>query len=86
MYFQDLLTRFRHHNSTVRQDALKQLKNILLQNHLKSLHSQLNSLLHGTAALSHDKEKEIRTNSFHALNFILGLISNEQLISLHEII
>ena len=63
MYFQDLLTRFRHHNSTVRQDALKQLKDILLQNPLKSLHSQLNSLLHGIAVLSLDKEKEIRTNS-----------------------
>ncbi|XP_018053020.1 PREDICTED: testis-expressed sequence 10 protein homolog [Atta colombica] len=82
----DLLTRFRHHNSTVRQDALKQLKDILLQNPPKSLHSRLNSLLHGIAALSLDKEKEIRTNSFHALNFILGLISNEQLTPLREII
>ncbi|XP_018303514.1 testis-expressed sequence 10 protein homolog, partial [Mycetomoellerius zeteki] len=82
----DLLTRFRHHNSTVRQDALKQLKDMLLQNPPKSLHSRLNSLLHGIAALSLDKEKEIRTNSFHALNFILGLISNEQLTPLCEII
>ena len=86
MCFQDLLTRFRHHNSTVRQDALKQLKDILLQNPPKSLHSRLNSLLHGIAALSLDKEKEIRTNLFHALNFILGLISNEQLTPLREII
>ncbi|KAG5335067.1 TEX10 protein, partial [Acromyrmex charruanus] len=82
----DLLIRFRHHNSTVRQDALKQLKDILLQNPPKSLHSRLNSLLHGIAALSLDKEKEIRTNSFHALNFILGLISNEQLTPLRKII
>ncbi|XP_011643592.1 uncharacterized protein LOC105431234 isoform X2 [Pogonomyrmex barbatus] len=52
----DLLTRFRHYNSTVREDALKQLKNILLQNS-KSLHSQLSSLLRGIAALSLDKEK-----------------------------
>ena len=86
MYFHDLLTRFRHHHSTVRQDALKQLKDILLQNPPKSLHSRLNSLLHGIAALSLDKEKEIRTISFHALNFILGLISNEQLTPLREII
>jgi len=43
----------------VREDALKQLKDILLQNPLKSLHSRLNSLLHGIAALSLDKEKEI---------------------------
>ncbi|KYN11579.1 Testis-expressed sequence 10 protein like protein [Trachymyrmex cornetzi] len=82
----DLLTRFRHHNSTVRLDALKQLKDILLQNPPKSLHSRLNSLLHGIAALSLDKEKEIRKNSFYALNFILGLISNEQLAPLREII
>ncbi|XP_018404281.1 PREDICTED: testis-expressed sequence 10 protein homolog isoform X2 [Cyphomyrmex costatus] len=82
----DLLTRFRHHNSTVRQDALKQLKDILLQNPVKSLHSRLNSLLHGIAALSLDKEREIRRNSFHALNFILGLIPNEQLTPLRETI
>ena len=48
----------------MRQDALKQLKDILLQNPLKSLDSQLNSLLYGIA-LFLDKEKEIRTNSFH---------------------
>ncbi|KYM79713.1 hypothetical protein ALC53_09825 [Atta colombica] len=76
MYFQDLLTRFWRHNSTVRQDALKQLKDILLQ---------LNSLLHGIATLTLDKEKEIRTNSFHALNFILSVISNEQLTFLREV-
>jgi len=70
----------------VREDALKQLKDILLQNPLKSLHSRLNSLLHGIAALSLDKEKEIRRSSFYALNFILSLISNEQLTPLREIV
>ncbi|KAL6262372.1 hypothetical protein P5V15_007461 [Pogonomyrmex californicus] len=81
----DLLTRFRHYNSTVREDALKQLKNILLQNS-KSLHSQLSSLLRGIAALSLDKEKNVRRSCFNALNVLLGLISNEQLLPLREVV
>lgn len=84
--FQDLLARFRHHNSTVREDALRQLKDILLRNPPKSLHSRLNSLLHGIAALSLDKERDVRRSSFHALNFILGCMSNEQLTPLCEIV
>lgn len=82
----DLLMRFRHHNSTVREDALRQLKDILLRNPPKSLHSRINSLLHSIAALSLDKEKDIRTSCFHTLNFILGLISKEQLTPLCEIL
>ncbi|XP_071570479.1 testis-expressed protein 10 homolog [Temnothorax nylanderi] len=82
----DLLTRFRHHNSTVREDALRQLKDILLRNSPKTLHSQLNSLLRGIAALSLDKERNVRTSSFHALDFILGRISNRQLTPLREIV
>lgn len=70
----------------MREDALRQLKEILLRNPVKSLHSRLKSLLHGMAALTLDKEKEIRRSSFHALNFILGLISNQQLTPLREIV
>lgn len=70
----------------MREDALRQLKDILLRNPPKSLHSRLSSLLRGIAALSLDKEKDVRRSSFHALNFILGLISNEQLTPLREII
>lgn len=70
----------------MREDALRQLKDILLRNPPKSLHSRLSSLLRGIAALSLDKEKDVRRSSFHALNFILGFISNEQLIPLREII
>jgi len=73
-----LLTRFQHHNSTVREDALRQLKEILLRYPPKDLHSHLCSLLHGIAALSLDKEKNVRRNSLNALNLILGRISNEQ--------
>ncbi|XP_011865398.1 PREDICTED: testis-expressed sequence 10 protein homolog [Vollenhovia emeryi] len=82
----DLLTRFRHHNPSVREGALSQLKDILSRNPPKSLHSRLNSLLRGIAALSLDKERDVRRSSFHALDFILGSISNEQLIPLREIV
>ncbi|XP_036144393.1 testis-expressed protein 10 homolog isoform X2 [Monomorium pharaonis] len=82
----DLLTRFRHHNSTVREDALKQLREILLQHPPRSLHSRLNSLLRGIVALSLDKDKDVRTNCFYVLDFILGHISNEQLTPLSEIV
>lgn len=70
----------------MREDALRQLKDILLRNPPKSLHSRLNSLLHGIAALSLDKERNIRRSSFRALSFILGCMSNEQLTSLCEIV
>lgn len=73
------MTRLRHHNSTVREETLKQLKDILLQYPPKILHLQLHSLLHGVAALSLDKEKAVRRDSLHALNLILGPISNEQI-------
>ncbi|XP_077279357.1 testis-expressed protein 10-like [Temnothorax americanus] len=82
----DLLTRFRHHNSTVREDALRQLKDILLRTSPKTLHSQLNSLLRGIAALSLDKERNVRTSSFHALDFILGRISTRHVTPLREIV
>lgn len=45
----------------------------------KILHSQLNSLLRGIAALSLDKEKDVRRDSLHALNLILSPISSEQI-------
>lgn len=70
----------------MREDALRQLKDILLRNPPKSLHSRLNSLLHGIAALSLDKERDVRRSSFHALNVTLGSMSNEQLTPLCEIV
>lgn len=75
----DLLTRLRHHNSTIREETLRQLKDILLRYPPKVLLSQLNSLLRGVAALSLDREKDVRRDSLHALNLILGPISNEQI-------
>ncbi|XP_071650620.1 testis-expressed protein 10 homolog [Temnothorax longispinosus] len=82
----DLLTRFRHYNSTVREDALRQLKDILSRNSPKTLHSHVNSLLRGIAALSLDKERNVRTSSFHALDFILGRISTRHVTPLREIV
>lgn len=83
--FQDLLARFRHHNSTVRRDALRQLTNILLRKSLRS-HSQLNSLLRGIAALSLDKVKDVRASSYRALDFILRHISSQHLIPLCQVL
>ncbi|XP_047352512.1 testis-expressed protein 10 homolog isoform X1 [Vespa velutina] len=75
----DLLARLQHHNSTVRQEAIKELKDILLQHPLQTFSSQLNPLLQGISALSLDKEKDIRRDSLKVLNCILNPISNEQL-------
>ncbi|XP_012230863.1 testis-expressed protein 10 homolog [Linepithema humile] len=82
----DLLTRLQHHNSTMRGEALRQLKEILLRYPPKTLHSQLSSLLRGVAALSLDKEKDIRRDSLTALNLILSPISKTQLMPFHEIL
>ncbi|KAL6418476.1 hypothetical protein ACFW04_012061 [Cataglyphis niger] len=82
----DLLTRLRHHNSTVREETLRQLKDILLRYPLKVLHSQLSVLLRGIAALSIDKEKDVRRDSLRALKLILGPISSELLIPYREIL
>lgn len=75
----DLLLRLQHHNSTVRQDAIKELKEILSGHTIKLLNSQFGSLLQGICALSLDKEKDIRHNSLKVLSLILGPISNDQL-------
>lgn len=75
----DLLARLQHHNSTVRQEAVRELKDILLQHPLEILSSQLSPLLQGISALSLDKERNIRKDSLKVLNFILSPISNEQL-------
>lgn len=72
------MTRLRHHNSTVREETLRQLKDILLRYPPKILYSRLNSLIRGVAALSLDKEKAVRRDSLYALNLILGPISREQ--------
>lgn len=74
-----MLLRLQHHNSTVRQDAVKELKEILSEHTIKLLNSQFGSLLQGICALSLDKERDIRRNSLKVLSLILGPISNDQL-------
>lgn len=86
MNFQDLLTRLQHHNSTVRQEAVRELKDILSQHSTEILSSQLRSLLQGIAALSLDREKDIRRDSLKVLNSILGPISNEQLCPFSDVL
>ncbi|XP_003708337.1 testis-expressed protein 10 homolog [Megachile rotundata] len=75
----DLLGRLQHHNSTVRQDAVKELKELLSEHSLKLLSSQFGILLEGICTLSLDKEKAIRHNSFKVLSLILGPVSGDQL-------
>ncbi|XP_017797787.1 PREDICTED: testis-expressed sequence 10 protein homolog [Habropoda laboriosa] len=75
----DLLSRLQHHNSTVRQDAVKELKEILSEHSLKLLSTQFGPLLQGICALSLDKERDIRRDSLKVLSLILGPVSNDQL-------
>ncbi|KAL2740081.1 testis-expressed sequence 10 protein [Vespula squamosa] len=78
----DHISRLQHHNSTVRQETVKELKDILLQHPLEILSSQLNPVLQGISALSFDKETDIRKDSLKVLNYILNSISNEQLLQI----
>lgn len=78
-WFQDLLTRLHHHNGTARTEALRELKEMLLHHSPETLHSELGSLLRGIAALSLDKEKNIRKDSLCALCLIFEHISKEKL-------
>ncbi|XP_031848527.1 testis-expressed protein 10 homolog [Nomia melanderi] len=75
----DLLSRLQHHNSTVRQDAIRELKDILSQHSLNFLSLQFGSLLQGICSLSLDKERNIRHDSFKVLSLILGPVSNDHL-------
>ncbi|CAD1469198.1 unnamed protein product, partial [Heterotrigona itama] len=75
----DLLSRLQHYNSTVRQNAVKELKEILSKHSFKLLSSQFGPLLQGVCALSLDKERDIRHDSLKVLSLILGPISNDQL-------
>lgn len=79
-FFQDLLTRLQHYNSSVRQAAIRDLKEILSDHSIEVLNVQLNVLIKGIAALVLDKEKAVRRESLKALNLILSPISKEQLI------
>ncbi|KAL6418477.1 hypothetical protein ACFW04_012061 [Cataglyphis niger] len=73
----DLLTRLRHHNSTVREETLRQLKDILLRYPLKVLHSQLSVLLRGIAALSIDKEKDVRRDSLQSIIEYIDMLDRD---------
>ncbi|CAK9801943.1 Testis-expressed protein 10 homolog [Anthophora plagiata] len=75
----DLLSRLQHHNSTVRQDAVRELKDILSEHALRLLSTQFGPLLQGICALSLDKERDIRHDSLKVLSLILGPVSNDQL-------
>ncbi|XP_012255740.2 testis-expressed protein 10 homolog [Athalia rosae] len=75
----ELMTRLQHYNSTVRQEAVRGLKEILCQHSEKILSSQLHSLLRSISALSLDKEKSVRRDSLKILKLILKPVSNDEL-------
>ncbi|XP_012274128.1 testis-expressed protein 10 homolog isoform X2 [Orussus abietinus] len=81
----DLLSRLRHHNSTVRRDAIGELKEIILQYSTEILSSQLNALLHGVCSLALDKERDVRRDAIKVLISVLSPISNEQLLPFADI-
>lgn len=73
------MSRLQHYNTTVRQDAVRELKDILSQHAPELFSSQFGSLLQGICALSLDKERGIRHDSLKVLSLILGPVSNDQL-------
>lgn len=82
----DLLSRLQHHNSMVRQEAVKELREMLSQHSPEMLSSQFGSLLQGVSALTLDKEKDIRRDSLKMLSLILSPISSEQLTPFSDIL
>ncbi|KAK0166023.1 hypothetical protein PV328_004482 [Microctonus aethiopoides] len=82
----DLLTRLQHHNSTVRQEAIKELREIIQQYPVEILNAHLSALLQGIASLTLDKEKDIRRDTLKVLNLILGPISKEKLAPFSDIL
>lgn len=75
----DLLSRLQHHNTTVRQSAVRELREILSEHSTSVLSSQFGSLLQGICGLILDKERAIRRDSLKILGLILGPVSNDQL-------
>ncbi|XP_014205363.1 testis-expressed protein 10 homolog [Copidosoma floridanum] len=75
----DLLSRLQHHNSSSRQDAVRELKEILAEHAADVLNVHLSALLKGIAALALDKEKPVRREALKALSLILAAVSNDQL-------
>ena len=70
----------------MRQDAIRELKEILSEHAVDVLNIQLNVLLKGIAALTLDKEKAIRRESLKALNLVLSPVSKDQLLPFSNIL
>ncbi|KAH0546906.1 testis-expressed protein 10 [Cotesia glomerata] len=75
----DLLTRFHHHNSSFRQEAIKELDDILKNHPSEILNSNLSTILQGLGALVLDREQDIRRDTLKTLSLILGSIKPEHL-------
>ncbi|XP_015115858.1 testis-expressed protein 10 [Diachasma alloeum] len=82
----ELLTRLQHHNSAVRQEAIKELKEILQNYPPELLSSHLNALLQGISSLALDKERDIRRDTLRVLSLVLSPLSSDQLSPFSEIL
>ncbi|XP_063984688.1 testis-expressed protein 10 [Diachasmimorpha longicaudata] len=82
----ELLSRLQHHNSTVRQDAIREMKDILQNYPLELLSCHLNALLQGVSSLALDKERDIRRDTLRVLSLLLSPLSTEQLSPFSEIL
>lgn len=82
----ELLSRLQHHNSTVRQEAIKEIKEIIIQQPTRILNSNLGTLLQGICVLTLDREKDIRRDTLKVLSLLLGPVPNEQLSPFSDIL
>ncbi|XP_011312205.1 testis-expressed sequence 10 protein homolog isoform X2 [Fopius arisanus] len=82
----ELLSRLQHHNSTVRQAAIQELKEILQSYPPELLSAHLSILLQGISSLALDKERDIRKDTLKALSLLLGPLSTYQLAPFAEIL
>lgn len=78
-FLQELLIRLQHHNSKVRQEAVKELKDIMFVHAQRIMGTQIGELLKGICALFIDKEREIRKDALKVLTVMLISMSSEQL-------
>lgn len=70
----------------MRQEAVRELKEILIKYPTEIVSSQLQPLLRGICGLSLDKEKDVRRDALKLLNVLLSPISKEQLLPFGDVL
>lgn len=71
MYGQELLSKLQHHNAGNRNEGLRYLK-VLLTHHPQETSKHLGAIIKGISQLCLDIEKDVRRESFKALNIIFA--------------